>query len=66
MMKRVKNEYNIELLNKVNFKKKYKAIIVTVAHKEFKSFNFSEYKQNGAVIFDTKSFINKDLVDGRL
>ncbi|MFC4269721.1 nucleotide sugar dehydrogenase [Polaribacter marinivivus] len=62
----VKNEYNIELLNKVNFKKKYKAIIVTVAHKEFNSFNFSEYKKNGAVIFDTKSFINKDLVDGRL
>ncbi|TDG37676.1 nucleotide sugar dehydrogenase [Pedobacter changchengzhani] len=61
----VKAEYNIDLIKLENFKV-YDGIVIAVAHREFLKLNFSAYKNDGAVIFDTKSFINRDLVDGRL
>lgn len=62
----VEDEYGIDLLPKVDDAKKYEAIIVAVAHKEFEDFDFGKYKDSEAVIFDTKSFIDKKFVDSRL
>ena len=64
--KEVKDEYNIEIMPQINNSKKYEAVVVTVAHKDFVDFNFKRYKEEEAVIFDTKSFINREFVDGRL
>jgi UDP-N-acetyl-D-galactosamine dehydrogenase len=64
--KEVKDEYKIEIIDKVNVAKKYEAIIVAVAHKEFITFEFKKYRNDGAVIFDTKSFIDREFIDGRL
>ena len=61
----VKHEYGIEILSELG-DKKYDAIIVSVAHSEFLSIDFKKYKTNNAVIFDTKSFIDRNLADGRL
>lgn len=61
----VKAEYNIELV-KLNDFKVYDGIVIAVAHREFLNIDFARYKKAGAVIFDTKSFINRDLVDARL
>ena len=62
----VKQEYQITLLsNKPNLDT-YHSIVLTVAHKEFLSFNFEGLKESGKVIFDVKSILPKYLVDARL
>ncbi|NRF39185.1 nucleotide sugar dehydrogenase [Pedobacter foliorum] len=61
----VKEEYGVDVIEKLNGDL-YKSIIVAVAHDEFLNINYREYKEAGSVIFDTKSFVNRDLVDGRL
>ena len=61
----VKHEYNIEIVGNVS--KRYSAIILAVAHAEFLNLNFKDIMQSEqAVIFDTKAFISRDLVDSRL
>ncbi|RZJ59938.1 MAG: Vi polysaccharide biosynthesis UDP-N-acetylglucosamine C-6 dehydrogenase TviB, partial [Flavobacterium sp.] len=62
---KVQNEYGLTLINHTSLNT-YEAIILAVAHQEFAKIDFSSYKQNGAIIFDTKSFINRDFVDARL
>ncbi|WP_316796855.1 nucleotide sugar dehydrogenase [Pedobacter agri] len=61
----VKLEYGIDLVAKENFKK-YHAVIIAVAHQQFLTIDYGKFKQEGAIIFDTKSFIDRDLVDARL
>nr|WP_298994266.1 nucleotide sugar dehydrogenase [uncultured Polaribacter sp.] len=62
----VKDEYNIDLIDIVDENKKYESLIIAVAHKEFNSLNFKKYKFGGSIIYDTKSFVNREFVDGRL
>lgn len=61
----VKKEFGINLLDSIN-NKKYNAIVLTVAHKEFRDINFVKLKTENVVIYDTKAFIDRNLVDGRL
>lgn len=60
----VKHEYGIDLIDNLNGK--YDAIIICVSHKEFLSIDYNQYKNNHSILFDTKSVIDKNLVDGRL
>jgi UDP-N-acetyl-D-galactosamine dehydrogenase len=62
----VKHEYGVEVLPQINPNKKYQAIIACVAHDEFKDFDFAKYKNENAVIFDVKAFVDRKLVDARL
>ncbi len=62
----VKHEYDIDLLSTIDDKKSYQAVIVAVAHDDFKTFNFKKYKDSGAVIYDVKAFLDRELVDARL
>jgi len=62
---KVEEEYGVVLVDAI-IPTSYEAVILAVAHKEFAKIDFSSYKQNGAIIFDTKSFINRDFVDARL
>lgn len=62
----VKHEYGIEIINggtKPNLAD-YSAIILAVAHQEFK--NWQLQKSDSQVIFDVKSVLGKELVDSRL
>jgi UDP-N-acetyl-D-galactosamine dehydrogenase len=61
----VKHEYNVPIIDHLN-DTNYKAIIVAVSHDEFLNIDYQGYKDKGAVIFDTKSFIDRNIVDGRL
>jgi len=61
----VKEEYGIPLIENRE-EKKYDAIILTVAHNEFQNIDFAKLSSEKVVIYDTKAFIHKDLVDGRL
>ncbi|MCO5254551.1 MAG: nucleotide sugar dehydrogenase [Bacteroidetes bacterium] len=61
----VKHEYGINLIPEINGKK-YNAIILAVSHNEFLSLDFAKLSEPEAVIFDTKSFLPREIVDARL
>ncbi len=62
----VKNEFNIDLLNNFNNSNQsiYSAIILAVAHEEFKALKIS--KAIDRVVFDVKSMLETDQIDARL
>lgn len=58
-------EYNILLQERLD--QRYDAIILAVAHEEFRKLNYAALKNTEkGVIFDTKAFLERELVDGRL
>jgi UDP-N-acetyl-D-glucosamine/UDP-N-acetyl-D-galactosamine dehydrogenase len=61
----VKMEYGVSLIQ--NLDKSYDTIILAVRHKEFLNVNFEDLK-NGkeSIVFDTKSFLQRSIVDSRL
>jgi len=61
----VKKELAINLISDYS-KKNYDAIILAVAHDNFKAINFKQLHNKSTVIFDAKSFINTKYIDGRL
>lgn len=63
---KVKKEFNIDLIKKINPRTKYAAIIIAVAHNEFLSFDFKKYKQGQTIIFDTKACLERGIADARL
>jgi len=62
----VKREYGIEMIDSVENMEQYSAIILAVAHDQFKELNFTQIKSKGIVVYDVKSILPKELVDGRL
>jgi len=61
----VKTEYGVELLQDSPLKN-YDVVILAVAHQQFLDLDYVSFKEKGAVIFDTKSFIDRNLADTRL
>ena len=62
----VKREYELDILNAVDGRAVYDAIVVAVAHGEFLTFDYNKVKRDNGVIFDTKACLERSLVDGRL
>ena len=62
----VRHEYGKELIAAVDPEKKYEAVVACVSHNQFKTFDFKKYREQGAVIFDVKGFVSRELVDARL
>jgi UDP-N-acetyl-D-galactosamine dehydrogenase len=61
----VEVEYNIRLLDSIE--STYDGIILAVSHKEFLGFKLENLKSStSSVIFDTKAFLIRELVDARL
>jgi UDP-N-acetyl-D-galactosamine dehydrogenase len=60
----VMNEYGLKLLDEIS--SSYDGIILAVAHRNFKNIDLKTILNTGGVIFDTKSFLDRNLVDGRL
>jgi UDP-N-acetyl-D-galactosamine dehydrogenase len=61
----VEKEYGIYLIDQ--FASKYEAIVLAVSHDEFLSLDFKSLcADDNSVIFDTKSFLDRSLVDARL
>jgi UDP-N-acetyl-D-galactosamine dehydrogenase len=61
----VMKEYKLKLLDKIV--DSYDGIIIAVSHKEFLHLDFNKIKKNKtSIIFDTKSFLDRKLVDQRL
>lgn len=61
----VKEEYSLELIDKIE--KKYEGIILAVSHSEFLKINLEDLKSSPySVIFDTKSFFDRKMINSRL
>jgi len=45
---------------------RYEALILAVAHDQFRDFDFESYHTGGAVVFDAKAMVDRRWVDGRL
>ena len=60
----VKHEYNCDILNALP-EGKFEAVILAVAHNEFRDINIRSLTENG-VVYDVKGVIGKEMVDGRL
>lgn len=62
----IAKEYGKQLIAAIDPQKHYDAIVACVGHNEFKTFDFKRYREEGAVIFDVKGFVDRELVDCRL
>lgn len=61
----VKHEYGVDLIDEISHA--YDAIILAVAHNEFLEIDFKKLANgHNTVLFDTKSFIDRNIVDARL
>ncbi|MDG1435059.1 MAG: nucleotide sugar dehydrogenase, partial [Saprospiraceae bacterium] len=61
----VNHEYGIEVLNDLP-NKKYDAIVLTVAHNEYKEIEINLLQAIDSVLYDVKGFFEKGMVDARL
>ncbi len=63
----VKKHYKINIMNKTSeINKQYDAVVLTVAHKEFLEMDLKHWMKEPAVLYDVKSILDKNVVDGRL
>jgi UDP-N-acetyl-D-galactosamine dehydrogenase len=62
----LKHEYGVSVVKSLDAGKKYEAIILAVAHEEFKKIDFEKYHKQNTVIFDVKAVVDRRWVDGRL
>ena len=60
----VKHEYGLSLIDKPG--SDYDAVVLAVAHNEFKDMNIRSFGKKEAVIYDIKGHLDKDMVDERL
>ncbi len=62
----VKHEYHINLIDDYQGKH-YDAVVINVAHHEFKELDIDSLKNgNGTIVYDIKSFLPRESVNGRL
>lgn len=60
-----KHEYGVEPVNTLEPQNQFDAVIMAVAHNEFKSIDINTFLKNESVIYDVKWIVN-DKVDGKL
>ena len=63
--KEVMREYGLTCLKNLP-NKKFDAVVLAVSHNKFKGIDFQSLKNNTAIVYDVKNFINNKDVDGRL
>jgi UDP-N-acetyl-D-galactosamine dehydrogenase len=61
----VKHEYGVVSQNNVPLDK-YDAVILAVAHHEFKKLDLQEYSNSNCIIYDVKNVLSKNITDARL
>ncbi|MCD8268791.1 MAG: nucleotide sugar dehydrogenase [Parabacteroides sp.] len=62
----VRNEYGIELIASLSDNRKYDAVVLAVAHKEFLKLDIPSLVREEHVVYDVKGCLNPDWVDDRL
>ncbi|HEY3390937.1 MAG TPA: UDP binding domain-containing protein, partial [Prolixibacteraceae bacterium] len=62
----VLHEYGLTITRQLNESVDYSAVILAVAHNEFMNINLQAYKNRGAIIYDVKGILPRELVSARL
>ncbi|CAL1519263.1 nucleotide sugar dehydrogenase [Chitinophaga sp. MM2321] len=62
----VKHEYGWSSVKSIDHEATYDAVILAVAHDEFKDLAFDKLCKKNKVIYDVKGILPKDLIDARL
>lgn len=60
----VKHEYGLDMIPALS--KKYDAIVLTVAHKEFRNLEWDRIQHEKTVIYDVKGFLDQSKITARL
>ena len=61
----VKNEFGLDSVDRIP-KGRFDAIVLTVAHNEFKNLNLRLLKNNKAIVYDVKNFFPEKMKDSSL
>lgn len=62
----VKHEYNVDCNNGNIKEKKFDAVILAVAHRQFIDMEIKQFSKPLAVIYDVKAILNTNFIDSRL
>ncbi|MDM1460870.1 nucleotide sugar dehydrogenase [Myroides odoratimimus] len=62
----VKHEYGFSIEETLPENKKYEAVVIAVAHKQFLTLELKDLTVDNAVVFDTKACLERSIVDARL
>lgn len=62
----VKQKYKINMLDSINYDKKYDAIVLAVSHDEFLTLDLNKLRKESSVVFDIKARLDREVVDARL
>lgn len=62
----IQHAYGIDIVNELPQEKKYSAVILAVAHNQFKDLNIKDLIVDNGVVYDVKGMLERDIVDGRL
>jgi len=67
-VKEIKDEYSVSVeTNNLDYlKHKFDAIILAVAHNEFKTINLRDFGKPNCVVYDVKGIVDRSQIDGRL
>ena len=62
----VAHEYGINLIKEIPADKKFGAVILAVAHKEFLPTDWKNHITDGGIIYDVKGCLSAEMIDARL
>lgn len=62
----VDHEYGFSIVKEIPVDKKYDAVILGVAHREFLDLDIKNLVKENGVVYDVKGILNRNIVDGRL
>lgn len=62
----VRQEYGLEIQSEPDMEQQYNAIILAVSHQQFEKLPYKKQHDSGAIIYDVKNFLPRDVVDDRL
>lgn len=62
----VQHEYGITITTHLDESSSYGAVILAVAHREFMEIDLQAFKDRGAILYDVKGILPRDLVHARL
>ena len=62
----VKHEYGLTIAANLNKSVDYSAVILAVAHNEFMKIDLQAFKTKGAIIYDVKGILPRELIHARL
>lgn len=62
----VKREYDIDIVSELPAGEKFDAVILAVAHNQFKELDIKSLVVDNGVVYDVKGILDRTIIDGRL